>query len=609
MGLDDPPAMGPVQAARAVRWLRVVSGVGLLAGLIGPAVARAGELRGARVEGSVVWAYPSPGTKTASPATQISLRGDLSGGLGSLRVVGTRSGRHAGRVVAHSDGKGASFLPARSFVAGERVTVTGIAVAGARRRPYSFRIARFVANSPLNRRTGRTAAADTMKLVTRPDLEPPAWEVKVAGPGATPSEIFAGPKLLATRNGQNGVEILGATGKVRFWAPMPRAQLATDVRVQAYRGQPVMTYWKGFLGLGQGSGEGVIVDSSYRVVKRVRMGNGYRMDLHEFRLTPEGTALVIAYQAVRYDLRSVGGPRAGRVVDAVIQEIDLATGLVLFEWHSLGNVGLDESDWRRRPSVPWDYFHANSVVRDGADGLIVSARHANAVYRIGRATGMIDWRLGGTKSDFRLGPGASFARQHDAEVQADGSLRMFDNSARGGRGRTRVITLRLDRGAKRATLLRAVDHPDRLFAGTQGNASLLPNGDLFVDWGSRGVVSEIDPSNRLVFDADLGNGWDSYRAYRADWIGAPLSRPRLAARASTTGATRVYASWNGATEVASWRVFAGPRRDALSPVGSTPWRDLETSTRVSSAGPFFAVQALDAAGRVLGTSLTLRRLV
>ena len=590
-----------------MQWLWGACGFGLLAVLIGPSVARAAELRAAQPAGSVVRAYPSPGTKVASPATQISLRGDLRGGLASLRVVGTRSGRHAGRVVAHSDGKGASFLPARRFIAGERVTVTGIAVAGARRRPYSFRIARFVANSPLNRRIGRTPAADTMKLVTRPDLEPPAWDARVARPGATRSEIFAGPKLLATRNGQNGVQILSATGKVRYWAQVPGAQLAADVRVQAYRNRPVMTYWQGLLGLGQGRGEGVIVDSSYRVLKRIQMGNGYRMDLHEFRLTPEGTALVMAYQAVRYDMRSVGGPRAGHVVDGVIQEIDLATGLVTFEWHSLGNVGLDESDWRRRPHVPWDYFHANSVYADGPDRLIVSGRHTNAVYRIGRATGMIDWRLGGKKSDFRLGRGASFARQHDVEIQADGSLRIFDNSGRLGRRRTRVITLRLDRRAKRATLVRAADHPDRLFAGTQGNASVLPNGDLFVDWGSRGVVSEIDPSNRLVFDAKLGTGWNSYRAYRADWIGAPLSRPKLAARVSGTGATRVYASWNGATEVASWRVFAGPRGDALSPVGSTAWRDLETSTRAISTGPFFAVQALDAAGRVLGTSPTVRR--
>jgi Arylsulfotransferase (ASST) len=598
--------LGRVETKRAVQWLCVACSVGLLVVRSGPPVARGVDLRAAQPAGSV-WAYPSPGTKTASPATQISLRGDLSGGLASLRVVGTRSGRHAGRVVAHSDGNGASFLPARRFVAGERVTVTGIAVAGAKRRPYSFRIARFVANSPLNRRMGRTPAAGTMKLVTRRDLEPPAWNVRVARPGATPSEIFAGPKLLATRNGQNGVQILSAAGKILFWEPVPGAHLAADVRVQEYRGRPVMTYWQGLLGLGQGRGEGVIVDSSYRVVKRVRMGNGYGMDLHEFRLTPEGTALVMAYQAVRYDMRSVGGPRTGHVVDGVIQEIDLATGLVLFEWHSLGLVGLDESDWRRRPRVPWDYLHPNSVQRDGPDALIVSARHTNAVYRIGRATGMIDWRLGGKQSDFRLGRGASFARQHDAEVQADGALRIFDNSDRLGRRRTRVITLRLDRRAKRATLVRAADRPDRLFAGTQGNAALLPNGSLFVDWGSRGVVSEIDPSNRLLFDAALGAGWNSYRAYRADWIGAPRSRPKLAARVSGTGGSRVYASWNGATEVASWRVFAGPRGDALSPVGSTPWRDLETSMRVTSTGPFFAAQALDAAGRVLATSRTVRR--
>jgi hypothetical protein len=570
----------------------------------------AGAAGGRAAQGGrpLVSAYPSPGVKTASPRTQISFRGIAPAGLASLRVVGSRSGRHAGRLAAHSDGQGASFVPTAPFEGGERVTITGdLDVVGAGSRPYSFRVARFVANAPLNTRPGKRAAAGTMELVTRPDLRPPAWDVHVARPEATDAEILAGPKLLFTRKGEDGAQILSPSGHVVYWRPMPSGQTVADVRVQPYRGRPALTFWQGFTSIGQGRGEGLVLDSAYRVLKRVRAGNGYAMDLHEFRLTPLGTALVVAYQAVRYDLSSVGGPTNGHVVDGVVQEIDLATGLVLFEWHSLGNVGLDESDWRRRGPSPWDYFHANSVSRDGDDGIVVSARHTSSVYRVTRATGAIDWRLGGRESDFTLRPGASFARQHDAEAQVDGTLRLFDNSERRGRRRSRVITLRLDRSARRATLIRTADRRDRLFAGTQGNADVLASGSTFVDWGSRGGVSEIDPSNRLVFDASLPPGWDSYRAYRANWTGTPLSVPRVAARPSGARATRVYASWNGATEVARWRVLAGARPDALTEAGATGWRDLETAVTVPSGGPFFAVQALDAAGAVLGTSPIARR--
>jgi hypothetical protein len=556
---------------------------------------------------AAVSAFPSPGVGVASPSTQISFRDIAPGALTGVQVVGSRSGRHGGTLRAHSDGNGASFLPARPFQAGERVTVTGpFRIAGADPGPYSFRVARFAPNVPLRTKPGRTPAAGTMRLRTRPDLRPPAWDVHRSRPGTDGGEIFAGPKLFATRGGQEGAQILAPDGRVRYWRPMPSGMKATDVRAQPYRGGVAMTFWQGATAGGQGRGEGVILGSRYQVLQRVRMGNGYAMDLHEFRLTPQGTALVMAYQAIRYGLRSVGGPRDGTIIDGVIQEIDLATGLVLFEWHSAGSVALRESDTRRRGRAPWDYFHPNSLWADGTDGIVVSARHTSAVYRIARTTGRIDWRLGGTRSDFRLGPGASFARQHDAQVQPDGLVRIFDNSNRRGRRRSRVITLRLDRANRRATLVRALSRDGSQFAGTQGNAEVLAGGTTFANWGSRGGVSEIAASGSVLFDAWLPPGWDNYRAYRAAWSGVPSTRPKVVARASGER-TVVSASWNGATEVTGWRVLAGDSRDALAPVGDAPWRDLETAMRVPSGARWFAVQALGAGGEVLAISHATRR--
>src|SRR5207248_1511623 len=109
-------------------------------------------------------------------------------------------------------------------------------------------------------------------------------------------------------------------------------------------------------------GEGIILDSSYKTVARVPAGNGYQADFHEFQLSRDGkTAFLIIYQPVRYDLSLIGGPKNGSVLDGIVQEIDIKTGLVVFEWHSLGNIGLRESYAKPPKSAPFDMTHVNSV--------------------------------------------------------------------------------------------------------------------------------------------------------------------------------------------------------------------------------------------------------
>jgi hypothetical protein len=65
-------------------------------------------------------------------------------------------------------------------------------------------------------------------------------------------------------------------------------------------------------------------------------------------------------------------------------------------------------------------------------------------------------------------------------------------------------------------------------------------------------------------------------------------------------------SWNGATQVASWRVLAGASAGALSPVGTVAKSGFQTTLTASSAGPYVAVQALNAAGPVIGSSATVK---
>ena len=220
----------------------------------------------------------------------------------------------------------------------------------------------------------------------------------------------------------------------------------------------MLTWYEGKLNQVYG-GSCVIYDATYHEVKRVHGGNGYQADLHEFTLTDKGTALLAIANELRADLTSVGGAVDARLVEGIVQEVDITTNKVLFEWHSYKHVAPSES-YRTEvtPAGNVDYFHLNSIEVDTDGNLLVSARHTSTVYKIDRKSGQIIWRLGGKLNDFTMRPGASFAYQHDARRRADGTITLFDNSATEDPTEqvaqySRAIRLRVSETAKTATLV------------------------------------------------------------------------------------------------------------------------------------------------------------
>ena len=446
-----------------------------------------------------------------------------------------------------------------------------------------------VAASPAPRRRYRT----------RPDLGPPLLEVDTREPALSPGLLFLTPA-----NGADGAgpTILDDDGEL-VWMRSESGRNATDLHPAIFQGRPVLTWWEGANNAGIGSGEHVIVDSTYRELARIRGAGDRKTDLHELQITPQDTALFLA-DADRAPAPVPGdvGPRP-RVMDCAIVEVDIATGLVLFEWHAADHIATDESVATPPPTTDeiYDYIHANSIGLDNDNGLILSARNTSAVYKIDRASGRIVWRLGGVRSDFAMGPGATFALQHDARRQPDGTLTIFDDGQ--APGYSRAIVLRLDETAMTATLVREYPQPQRLLATSQGNMQVLPDGHVFVGWGSLPRLSEFDPDGTLLFDAAF-SAPQSYRDYRYPWVGRPTELPAIAVD-GRVGAHTVYGSWNGATEVATWEVLAGRTPASLAQVAAAPRTGFETAIEVSAIGPYAAVRARDASGAILGSSVAV----
>lgn len=570
-----------------------------------------------------VGVFPAPGTQTASPRTELSFRGVDAGDLDAVEVVGERSGQRRGQVREHSDGQGASLVFSEPFDGPEEVTVrTDLDLAGAREGDFSFTTVPrpeegLGSGSPPPERLLRqytaqegdqppSGSAPTYR--SRPDLRPPEVDIFERSPGRTaPGLIFQAPKKVFGAPEQPGVQtgpmILGGDGEPVWFAELDGGNVA-DFRVQELDGEPVLTWWQGRTLLGTGEGELAILDASYRPVARVRAGNGYRFDFHEALITDRGTLLGLVYNPVDRDLTSVGGPRDGRAIDSIVQEVDMETGRVLFEWHSLGNVALQES----YGEVPgdrdkaFDYFHVNAIDVDDDGNLLVSGRDTWSVLKIDRRTGRTMWRLGGKRSDFAMAGESQFAWQHDARRAPEGRIRIFDNAAAPPvRERSRVLDLELDEEAMTARVARSIEHPDDLLSGTQGNAQRLPDGNVFVGWGSQGYFSEFAPDGRILFDGRVARGFDSYRVYRMPWVGRPADAPAVATQANGVSTT-VWASWNGATEVARWEVLAGSTPGSLRPVAEVARDGFETEIEVPDRVDRVAVRALDAAGEELGTS-------
>ena len=460
------------------------------------------------------------------------------------------------------------------------------------------------------RRATSTAAAKVTPppFHSRPDLIPPSIVVatKPRDPG-TDAYVFTDAH---GGHGQQGPMIIDRAGKlVWFQAVSDDGSITArvmNVRVQRYRGRPVLSYWTGGLVASHGAGHYVILDERYRQIATVQAGDGLQGDLHEFNITPQGTALLTAYGQARGRIPDPDG-KGWRHADyfyCCAQEVDIATGKLLLQWRSDDHVPFSASHRLPTPknrATPWDYFHMNSITIDPSDGnLIVSGRNTWSVYKVNRRTGKTMWTLGGDEGEFHIGRGAHFAFQHHVTPRGNGIYTVFDNEAGPPAiaKQSRGLVLAVDERRRRVKLVRAYHHRPHVLSEALGSVQPLDDDHMFIGWGDSSYFTEWDAHGRVVLDAHLSGGVLSYRAFLQPWRGIPAQPPDIVVVGQGAKAT-LYASWNGATVHRHWRVLGGSDAQHLTPLATAPVTGFETAVPLSRVPAWVSVEALDARGVVV----------
>jgi hypothetical protein len=552
---------------------------------------------------------PLPGTADASPTTQISFLGGPGTTVSNLSVTGSSSGGHSGKLEAYSTGTGESFIPAQPFVSGEHVRVSARVTQGSTSATVhtSFNVA-FQApvgqnEFPIN----PGSAADIQHYLSAPSITPSTVRITTAArPGATPGDFFLAPYQ---GMGTAGEMIVDQAGSLIWFHPTPPGDAATNFEPQTYDGHTVLTWWQGrVLSLGFGQGVDEIYNMTYQPIAQVAAGNGYEADLHQFTISPQGTAWLDAFDPVKMNLTAMGGVANAVVNDSIVQEIDVKTGLVMWEWHAFGHIPLRDS-YAPMPhtTLNWDYVHVNSIDPGSHGDVLLSARNTWTVYDVNIHTGAFIWRIGGRYPSFKRGAGTGFHWQHDARWQPGGLVSVFDNgSSPAEEKQSRGLVLDPNTQANTVTLVKQFVNPNAtLLASSQGDLLNLPGGNWLMGYGGLPNFTEYTSSGQVLFDATLGRNVQDFRTFLAPWSSQPKTAPAIAAQSGGPGQLNVEASWNGATTVASWQVLAGSSASSLAPVTTVARSGFETTISVRTSQPYVAVAALDAAGKPLATSAAI----
>ncbi|KIK62497.1 hypothetical protein GYMLUDRAFT_242661 [Collybiopsis luxurians FD-317 M1] len=391
-----------------------------------------------------------------------------------------------------------------------------------------------------------------------------------------------------------------------------------------YNGADHIAIWDGQYEPGHqayGRGYIVLLDHTYSPVANFTTVNlGVGADFHELEITSNQTAIMTAYPPRAANLSAYGGPEDGYIADGAVQEVDIATGRVLFTWRALEHVDPSEcyaaigDAGKGIREHPWDYFHINSIQKQDDGNYLISSRQCHALYLV-HPSGDIIWRMGGKKSDFVLPKGIEFSWQHHARIHNHSTVSLFNNGAANwveDLPFAQGFLLKFDyNNVDKEVSIKNIRNPfNRKPSASRGSVQFLENGESIVGWGSVSYFSQHDANGEIKWSAQFSpsqNDFGAYRVFLHNWVGRPTIPPSMQiSNTSTSKNITVYAWWNGATEVSAWKLFGFTASTPSAPtfLDAVSKVDFESTLRYNGEEGYetFRVAAIDANGEILAYS-------
>jgi hypothetical protein len=305
----------------------------------------------------------------------------------------------------------------------------------------------------------------------------------------------------------------------------------------------------------------------------------------------------MAYVHIPFDFTPYGGPANGTLIDIVLQEQDAAKNVV-FEWVASQHLPIEDTDQELNTTEPVDFLHTNAIEVDDDGNWLLSHRHFSEITKINRQTGDVMWRMGGASNEFTFTNDIGFSRQHNIVRLDNGNITIFDNGNSHNPPHSRALEYTIDEVAKTVTLVWKYPQDTSEFSPAMGNYQRLPLGNSLIGWGTTPKITEVLSNGTVALEMLLGGL--SYRAYRYPWTGTPTAAPRATVRYNTDPtAVNLYTSWNGATDITSYNVYAGSTTATMSLIGSIPSSGFETEISLTNLPPdtcFFQTKPVHAQG-------------
>lgn len=397
--------------------------------------------------------------------------------------------------------------------------------------------------------------------------------------------------------GPSAAIILDNAGEPIYIQTFPDNIFVADFRKQTVNGTDYLTYHAGINGGAWTSGSSYVLDENYQIVDTWTIDNGIGSDLHELLLLDNGHAILLAYVPTPFDLSPYGGPANGTLVDIVIQEQD-ANKNVVFEWVGSDHMPIGDTEVNINTTDPVDFLHTNAIDVDDDGNWLLSHRNFSEITKINRQTGDIIWRMGGAGNEFTFINDIGFFNQHNINRLENGNLTIFDNGNSHTPPHSRAIEYIVDEVAKTVTPYGMYPGNTNEFSIAMGNFQRLPNGNSMIGWGTQGKLTEVEKGGTVALEMLLGSL--SYRVFRYPWTAVPTEIPRTVIQynASPTDVT-VYTSWNGATDIIGYDVYAGPTSSTMALVTNQPRSGFETEIPLSGLPAdtcFFQTQPIHSQG-------------